>query len=130
MSSDWFADVLDFNRKFGAHIGCTPSIPPLAILILKLKLCHEELYELVDAMSKDRSPAGVADACADLIYVTLGAAQACGIDLRPVWDAVHASNMAKVGGGEREDGKILKPPGWQRPDFQGILAKQPPLGVL
>jgi len=126
MSEDWYADVLEFNRKFKAHVGTTPAMPPLHVSTLRLRLVLEEVNELGQALQRwDISE--VADACADLIYVTLGAAQACGIDLRPIWDAVHISNMAKTGGGEREDGKILKPPGWQRPDFKGLLAKQPPL---
>lgn len=52
------------------------------------------------------------------------------IDLPDVWEAVQAANMAKEGGGTREDGKILKPPGWQAPDIAGILADQKPLSEL
>ena len=46
------------------------------------------------------------------------------IDVRPVFEAVHAANMAKVGGGVREDGKVLKPPGWQPPDVEAIIEAQ------
>jgi hypothetical protein len=36
--------------------------------------------------------------------------------------------MAKEGGGAREDGKILKPPGWVAPDIAGVLRKHGWLG--
>ncbi len=38
------------------------------------------------------------------------------------WDEVHRSNMAKVGGPIRGDGKRLKPEGWTPPDVAGVLA--------
>ena len=47
-----------------------------------------------------------------------------GIDIRPIWDEVHRTNMAKEGGGSRTDGKIMKPAGWQPPDIAGLLARQ------
>jgi hypothetical protein len=61
---------------------------------------------------------------ADLIYVAIGTAVALGVDLRPVWDAVHAANLAKAGGPRRADGKFLKSADWVHPDIKGILAKQ------
>jgi predicted HAD superfamily Cof-like phosphohydrolase len=50
----------------------------------------------------------------------------CGIDLRPVWDAVLAANLAKVKDGilTNADGKIQKPPGWTKPDVAAILQQQ------
>ena len=42
----------------------------------------------------------------------------------PVADEIQRTNMAKVGGPVREDGKRLKPPGWQPPDIEGELKKQ------
>jgi hypothetical protein len=48
-----------------------------------------------------------------------------GIPFDAVWRAVHESNMAKLGpNGEiirREDGKVLKPPGWTAPDIAAVL---------
>lgn len=38
----------------------------------------------------------VADAIADLAYVVLGAAVSHGIDLQPIFDEVHKSNMTKT----------------------------------
>ena len=123
MSQDWYQDVLDFHRKFGCAIGEKPSDTTRGVAILREKLIREELQELIDAMWAKRLP-DVADACADLIYVVLGTAISYGIDLRPIWEAVQAANMGKEGGGERADGKILKPEGWQAPNIEQLLREQ------
>jgi predicted HAD superfamily Cof-like phosphohydrolase len=65
---------------------------------------------------------GYIDGLCDLICVAYGSALEAGVDLEPFWDEVHRSNMAKAGGPVREDGKVLKPPGWVPPDIAGILA--------
>jgi len=44
-----------------------------------------------------------------------------GIDLMPFYEEVHRTNMAKLGGPKREDGKQLKPPGWEPPRIGEIL---------
>jgi predicted HAD superfamily Cof-like phosphohydrolase len=64
------------------------------------------------------------DGLADLLYVVYGAAVTFGIDLDPFFDEVHRSNMAKDGGATREDGKILKPEGWQPPAIRAIREDQ------
>lgn len=121
---DWYRDVLAFHEKFCPHlIGERPGVPTFGALDLRMSLIQEEFDELGNAAAKGDIP-GVADACADLIYVVAGMAVTYGIDLRPIWAAVQAANMAKEGGGSRSDGKILKPPGWQAPDIEGVLREQ------
>lgn len=123
MSQDWFADVLEFHRKFEVYIGATPSIPPENVRVLRTCLEDEEKLELIRACYAKDLP-GIADGIADLIYVLLGRAIAYGIDLRPIWDEVQRANMAKVGGPLRGDGKKLKPPGWTPPNIVGVLSRQ------
>src|SRR5512135_2868913 len=124
-SIDMVGDVLDFHRAIDAlnHVGQSPGIPDSHLLCLKWDLVSEEFDELEEAIDA-RDVTGVADACADLIYVVIGLALAYGIDLRGVWAEVHRSNMAKVGGGRRADGKHLKPDGWTAPDVAGVLGRQ------
>jgi predicted HAD superfamily Cof-like phosphohydrolase len=43
-----------------------------------------------------------------------------GVELEPFFDEVHGSNMKKVGGRVRGDGKQLKPEGWRPPDLAGV----------
>lgn len=68
--------------------------------------------------------AGCADALADLTYVTIGSNVNWGIPGAHVWDEVQKANMAKAGGPVREDGKRLKPEGWQPPNIEGVLARE------
>jgi predicted HAD superfamily Cof-like phosphohydrolase len=44
--------------------------------------------------------------------------------MEPIFEEVHRTNMLKTGGGKRHDGKILKPPGWERPKIAEILKRQ------
>lgn len=126
MSMDWFQDVLDFHEKFGCKIGSTPAVPDIGTVCHRLGLIDEERDELAEALDEDRLP-DIADAIGDMVYVLLGTAISYGIDLRPVWDAIQAANMAKEGGGTRADGKVLKPSDWQPPDIDSLLADQKPL---
>ena len=120
---DMVADVLRFHRKFGCYTGDHPHGPPRPVVKLRLDLIIEEYGEVLRACDRGNL-AGVAYGLVDLIYVSIGKALAWGIDLRPIWRAVQRANMAKEGGGQREDGKILKPPGWQPPDVEGLIQQQ------
>ncbi len=66
----------------------------------------------------------LADALADLDYVVEGTRIAFGIDCKPIADEVHRSNMSKVGGTRREDGKWVKPDSYSPADVRGELEKQ------
>lgn len=57
-------------------------------------LIAEENTEYLEAV-QEANLIKVADALADLAYVVLGAAVAHGIDLQPIFDEVHRSNMTK-----------------------------------
>jgi predicted HAD superfamily Cof-like phosphohydrolase len=119
---DPFAAVLQFHRRFAVSIGDRPALPREELVALRLALIDEELAELRAAIGNEDMVA-VADALADLLYVTYGAAITFGIDLRPIFEEVHRANMAKLGGGTRADGKVLKPDGWQPPDLAPLLER-------
>jgi len=68
--------------------------------------------------------AAVAKEVADLLYVVYGTAVSCGIDMEPVFREVHRSNLSKVGGYKREDGKWVKPPTYSPASLGPILAAQ------
>lgn len=116
------AQVREFHEKFGVEILDRPAIPSSDREILRHNLISEEWLEFSAAWSQ-RDLVEIADALADMIYVILGTALSYGIPLAAVFDEVHRTNMLKVGGATRDDGKILKPEGWKAPDIAGILRK-------
>lgn len=74
-----------------------------------------------------------ADALVDCYYYALNAACKKGINLSSVFGVVHAANMAKRDPEtgmflKREDGKIIKPPGWQPPDIEAEIRRQMKFG--
>lgn len=123
MSTDWYQDILTFHKGFQHHIEPFPRIPPDKAQRLRRKLIREETNELLDGLD-DRDLVRIADGAADAIVVILGTCVSYGIDLRPIWDEVHRTNMNKLGGGKRADGKTLKPEGWSPPKVKELLDEQ------
>lgn len=128
-----FRDVIEFHEKaVGPLSGQAPGLGVSDYQAkLRIRLIEEEAAELVQAIM-DNDTAAIADGCADLVYVTIGAALAFGIDLPPVWDAVVAANNAKVKDGCNRDagGKTVKPEGWRHPDVGAILRDQKSLADI
>ena len=124
--ADWFEDVLDFHKKFGCETNSLPCYPHDKVRYLRADLIREEMEELT-YMVGCANLTGIADGITDSIYVLIGMAMAYGIDLRPIWDEVHRTNMRKEGGTTRDDGKILKPNGWKPPRIKELLDEQDPI---
>src|SRR5438093_11516610 len=115
--------VAEFHRLFGIAIGTVPAAPDEATRSLRGNLIQEEFDELQEAFAQ-QDPSAIAKELADLLYVIYGTAVSCGIDLEPVFREVERSNMSKVGGHKRADGKWVKPPGYSPARIQPILAAQ------
>lgn len=115
--------VQEFHEQFDIHISPTPSVPDKDTQTLRNRLIQEEFEEFQEAMqSKDLS--AMAKELADLLYVVYGTAVSLGIDMEPVFKEVHRSNMSKVGGYKREDGKWVKPPTYSPASLEIILENQ------
>jgi predicted HAD superfamily Cof-like phosphohydrolase len=85
-------------------------------------LIKEEVQELEDSITREDD----VDALIDILVVTIGALWSIGVDVEGAWKEVHDSNMAKIDPTtgkvlRREDGKILKPEGWQPPNLKQYL---------
>lgn len=70
-----------------------------------------------------------ADALVDAYYYSLNASARQGINLSSLFAVVHQANMNKRDPEtgkflKREDGKIIKPKGWQPPNVEGEIARQ------
>lgn len=111
-------DVADFHAALEIPIGDTPAIRRPE---LRAELLREEASETCDAIIRGDLVEAIDGLC-DVIVVAYGAAVEFGVDLAPFWDEVHRTNMLKVGGETRSDGKKLKPKDWVGPDIAGILA--------
>ena len=119
-----FELVGDFMEAFGQDVQFEPTWPDFNTRELRLDLIQEELDELAQAM-EDRDMVQIADALTDLLYVVYGAGHSFGIDLDECFREVHSSNMSKLGPNgkpiHREDGKVMKGPGYYEPDLESIL---------
>ena len=119
-----FELVGDFMEAFGQDVQLEPTWPDFNTRELRLELIAEELDELSDAVA-DRDMIQIADALTDLLYVIYGAGHSFGIDLDECFQEVHASNMSKLGENgrpiHREDGKVMKGPGYFEPGLEGVL---------
>ena len=120
----WQQDILDFHRALDIPVGCGCNSHHLSRdrRMLRAELIREEANEAIEAIEAGHLVEAL-DGLVDTIVVCLGTAVEMGLDLDPFWQEVHASNMAKVGGPTREDGKKLKPEGWVPPDIFGMLMR-------
>lgn len=134
--------VLDFMTTLGLQHNTSPSIEGLKDVNfdLQLELIQEEVLDelkpaiqnLKEALSADIIIeeeiidiwTDVIDGLCDSIVVLHNLSNAMGIDLEPFFDEVHRTNMAKVGGPVRVDGKRLKPEGWEPPRIKAMLRRR------
>jgi predicted HAD superfamily Cof-like phosphohydrolase len=120
--------VEEFHRKFGGAIATKPlalSDISAMLIFLRRKLIKEEARELEEELvySNRISLVPIAKEMADLLYVVYGTAVSLGIDLEPIFEAVHKSNMTKNGAADGS-GKILKGDSYVPPDVESILIQQ------
>lgn len=119
--------VTRFHEVFDQPVVKTPTLATEARAALRLDLIEEEFNELQAAVN-DGDLVEIADALADLVYVTYGTAIEYGIELDPVVQEVHESNMLKLNpDGDvdyDENGKVRKPDYWESPDIEGVLREQ------
>jgi hypothetical protein len=116
--------IQTFMVTAGQEVPVKADIPEADEVMLRIALIASEFNELIEAFAM-KDLVAVADALADLKYVVEGTAVTCGLDLEPIFNEVHASNMTKFGpNGEvlrREDGKIMKPETYRRPNLEPII---------
>lgn len=118
--------TIEMVREFHRVFVDEPKIPVEKIITVRPRLLIEEVLELKEAIdTKDRL--AILDALTDIQYVLDGTYIAFGLDhvKQPAFEEVHRSNMAKLDANGkpiiREDGKILKPEGWQPPNLTPFI---------
>jgi predicted HAD superfamily Cof-like phosphohydrolase len=95
---------------------------------LYAKLITEEYDELCVAIA-NKDKVETLDALVDILVVTIGAINSMGADGEGAWREVMATNFAKIDRQlgkvrRREDGKILKPEGWEPPKLENFLKRE------
>lgn len=130
------------------QINQIPSVPSDEDRLNRVRLAFEEVLEFAEAtgvevkvgyFTLDKTTRNVdlkingdvnlietADALADIEYINLGSANTYGIELQPIFNAVHKSNMKKFTGNAHKDknGKWIKPTGWKAPNIFKLLQQQ------
>lgn len=135
----YFLKQREFMRAMRMYTEHTPGYSSdWEQTTMSLNLIDEEYEELRDAFSDYSesldshwtelhivAAASVLDACVDLVYVVCQFANSLNLPFDEAFEEVHRSNMAKRGpDGKvtyREDGKVLKPPGWTPPNLLLVL---------
>lgn len=126
MSSSIEAQVRQFNATYKVPTSSKPRLPTASEAIRLIDCIQEEVDEADDAIAQGDLVA-LADALADIIYITAQQAVTLGFPIDALLREVQRSNMSKLGeDGEpifREDGKVLKGPNFSEPDLKSILEK-------
>ena len=92
------------------------------------KLIDEEYQEFCEARINE-DDVETLDACFDMMWVIIGYMLSKGYDVENAWDEGAKSNLAKIDRAtgkviKRDDGKVLKPDGWKKPDFSKFTCKR------
>lgn len=116
-----------FHDAFGVKNRDEPTVEGREYA-LRVRLLREEVDEYEEAAERG-DVVGVADALGDIAYILFGSILTHGLQskMEAVFDEIQRSNMSKLGADGRpiyrEDGKVLKGPGYSPPDIASILAK-------
>ena len=118
MSNNLFRD----QEKFMIACDQTVGVENKDQYGLYLSLIEEEVQELRDSTTR----VGDLDALIDILVVTIGALHSIGADVEGAWKEVIGNNATKINPrtgkvNKREDGKVLKPEGWEPPNLEQFL---------
>ncbi len=121
------SDIFSDQRKFMRACGQTTDTYNEDQFRMYCGLIQEESQELITAQAAGDEVEQL-DALIDIMVVTAGALHSLGVDADGAWKEVMRSNFAKVDPRtgkvtRREDGKVLKPAGWEPPRLKGFVRR-------
>jgi predicted HAD superfamily Cof-like phosphohydrolase len=121
------SDIFSDQRKFMRACGQTTDTYNEDQFRMYCDLIREESQELITARAAGDEVEQL-DALIDIMVVTAGALHSLGVDAEGAWKEVMRSNFAKVDPRtgkvtRREDGKVLKPAGWEPPRLKSFLRR-------
>ena len=122
---------IKFVKKFHDAFGIKNLESPNSnidknVYQLRYRLMHEENLEYLEAC-KNNDLVEIADALGDMMYILCGTILSHGLqdNIEDVFEEIQKSNMSKLGSNGkpiyRKDGKIMKGPGYFKPDIKKVL---------
>ena len=116
------------QAKFMTACDQTVDGSDLSQYAMYIKLIDEEVGELHQAVLANDEVEQL-DALIDILVVTIGAIHSAGFDAEAAWKEVMRTNFAKIDHEtgkvrKREDGKVLKPLGWEPPNLKEFVEKK------
>lgn len=113
--------VEEFHAHIGEVIADAPTRATAALVERRGNIISEEVTEYVEAGLRG-DLVEVADAIGDMLYTVIGAAVMHGIDIQPIFEEIHRSNMTK----DKADGVKLCVKGerFERPRIAELLLIQ------
>jgi len=125
MARDTLAIVREWHEAFDVPVENAPTIPKHRAQ-MRLDILEEEVAELRAAVEAGDLVEAL-DALCDIQYVLDGTFLEFGLHQlkHDAMAEVHSSNMSKLGADGRpvlrDDGKVLKGPGFRQPDLARLL---------
>ena len=116
-----FHDTFGIPNEHGPTVNVSKEI-----VALRHRLMAEENEEYFEAALND-DLVEVADALGDMMYILCGTILSHGMQhiIEEVFEEIQASNMSKLGADGkpiyRTDGKVLKGPGYFKPNIKAVL---------
>lgn len=125
-----------FMKASGQEVPDEVTVPDYSVRLLRAKLILEEAEEVIEALGfrwdqegglfqelpeGASTPGEILKELADLSVVTIGTMSALGAEDGAILKLVDENNLTKIGGPVREDGKLLKPEGYQKVTPEDIL---------
>ena len=112
-------EFMEFHHRVTADV---PTTVDEALAHQRHDFIAEENNEYIRACLEE-DLVEIADAIGDLLYVVLGAAVQHGIDIQPIFDEIHRSNMTKTPL-DPVTGKGGKGPSFEQPRIAELLLMQ------
>lgn len=123
--------LIEFHDAMGIPVNNSPTRLYGDDLKPRLKIINEEWCELCEALDEDSKAEHVLKEMADLLYTIYSLSVSTGFwpYLEEAFYRVHESNMTKVdpetGQVQYKNGKVLKGPHYQSPNFDDMNVKYP-----
>lgn len=126
-------EAIEHVRAFHDAFGIPNATTPLGAIgdrdaLLRYKLIREENEEYLEAALRG-DLVEVADALGDILYILCGTLLKHGLEhkIDEVFREIQRSNMSKLGADGkpiyREDGKVMKGPGYFKPDIAAAMQR-------